>query len=289
MDHTNYRLPAPFDHVEVRTGPVDTDVTGLADLGSFHVGDGIVVHRNPSLAIAVHGTELVELEVAPHTDPAFVQASLYGLAMRLLFLHQGIFVLHASLLGFVDGATPHGVAVAGHSGAGKSTTVSYAARALGARLLVDDVVAVTVDGGVASAHPFERPVHLLPDAAERVGAGTDWDIHCGADGEEKYVASLAVGGKPVVLSHLISLELAAPDATDRLVTRKLTGAEKFRHIVRNSNVTGVSSHGGRSGPYFEWASALSSALDMAAVIRRPGEDTLDEVVEVINQSLVPEV
>jgi len=279
-DHV-FRVPAPFDHVEVRFGPLMADLSALTNVDSHWFSDDISVYRGPGFTVAVHGVDLVEVDIDPGVQPLLVQAALYGRVMRFLYLHSGVFALHASLLGFGAGPTSQSVAVAGHSGAGKSTTVSHTAGKHGAVLLVDDVLPVTVAAGVATAYPFDRPVHLLPDAAARLGLEGGDEIHTGLAGGQKYVTALASGGDPLPLVHLVSLQLGEPDAPEPLVVRSITGAQRFRHIVRNSNVTGLSSFGARADSYFRWATELAACVDMTEIIRRPGDDTLDEVAGLI--------
>lgn len=286
----SYRLPPPFDAVPVEFGPLRVDLASLTQvIDATWVDDRTVAFVGDLVSVAVHGTSLVEVEVAPGVHDEVVEAMLYGYVMRALFRHSGIFSLHASLLQFGETTTGRAVAIAGHSGAGKSTTVSYTAGTHQARVVVDDVLPVVVRDGVAMAHPFTRPVHLVPDAAVRLGLDAAGVPDDPAVGIGKVVADLASPAGPVAIDHLVVLSVGEPDATDALAVRPIRGAERLRHVVRNSNVTGIASFAERADDYLRWATELASCVAMTEVIRRPGADTIDDVARLIASGLEPAV
>jgi hypothetical protein len=137
-----YVLPPPFDHVPVRVGPAAVeaavDTTSLHAINEFtSLDDDTVVFRNDLVTLVVQGTGAVSVDVRPGVHDDAVDAMLYGYAMRLLFLHAGVFSLHGSLVRVPTGDGERTVAIAGHSGAGKSTTVSYLAAQHGASILIE--------------------------------------------------------------------------------------------------------------------------------------------------------
>jgi hypothetical protein len=277
-----YVLPAPFEHVPVRVGPaaVDAavDMTSLHAINEFvSLDDDTVVFRNDVMTLVVQGAGAVSIDVRSGGHDDVVYAVLYGYAMRVLFLHAGVFSLHGSL---VRVATDHGtrtVAIAGHSGAGKSTTVSHLAAHHGASILIDDVLPITVADGVAVAHPFDRPVHLLPDAATRLGmdaSGVSADLSSGIG---KLVADIASASGPVAIDRLVVVTLGEPDAVEPLTVTTVTGAERLRYVVRASNSAGLMSFGRRADAYVSWAMQVASAVEITHVVRAPGTDTLDAV------------
>jgi hypothetical protein len=280
---TRFVLPPPFDHVPIRVGAeaVETavDMSSLHALNEFvSVDDTTVVFRNDVVTLVVQGTSAVSIDVRPGVHDDLVDALLYGYAMRLLFVHAGVFSLHGSL---VRVATADGgvrtVAIAGHSGAGKSTTVSYLGATRGASILIDDVLPITVDDNVAVAHPFARPVHLLPDAADRLGMdATDVDDDP-SSGIGKLVADIASPAGPVAIDGLVIVTLGDADAVEPLTITPVAGAERLRYVVRASNSTGLMSYGSRADAYLAWAMQVASALPITHIVRSPGADTLDAV------------
>lgn len=276
----SFRFPAPFEHVPIHFGPLSIDPSTLTRFSEMvQANEHIVVFSNDLLTIAIHGTSKVEVDVVPGTHPDVVDAMLYGYVMRMLFLHSGVFNLHASLVRLDQGDHSRTIAIAGHSGAGKSTTVTAVAELPGAQLLVDDVLPMTVNNGVVTGHPFRRPVHLLPEAAERlrldaqiVGDGTV------VDGLGKLVCDLASDSGAVTIDRVVILERGSPDASEVVAVREVRGAERLRLLVRHSNATGVASFGSRADAYLDWATRVASNLSMTVITRRPDIDTLDEVV-----------
>ncbi len=82
--------------------------------------------------------------------------------MTLASLQRGNLSLHASTVQIGDEV----VALAGHQGAGKSTT-AMGLRARGHRLLVDDTTVVEFRDDGAWTTPYARNVHLLPRRRRR--------------------------------------------------------------------------------------------------------------------------
>lgn len=254
------------------------DMASLQAINEFvSLDDDTVVFRNDIMTLVVQGTCAVSIDVRPGVHDDLVDALLYGYAMRVLFLHAGVFNLHGSLVRFTARGDGRTVAVAGHSGAGKSTTVSYLAATSGASILIDDVVPITVDDGVAVAHPFDRPVHLLPDAATRLGMDATAVSDDPSSGIGKLVADIASASGPVAIDELVLVTLAEPDAIDPLTITAVTGAERLRYVVRASNSSGLLSFGKRADAYFAWAVQVASAVDITHIVRSPGADTLDAV------------
>lgn len=149
----------------------------------------------------VENGDQVTVEQSIGDDPGALPGVLHGTIAALLLAQRGQFALHASTVwigppspsGSVAGLGPEvrtasagnseagvGIALAGPSGVGKSTT-ALALRGRGAELVTDDVSPLRILGEspIATAQPyvvpFGRPLHVKPDAAkvlELAGAGT---------------------------------------------------------------------------------------------------------------------
>ncbi len=239
------------------------------------------------IQIMVRGTDEVVVHLDDGADLDLLAPLVYGITVRTLLLHADTFCLHASVVRH-DGTV---FAVAGHSGAGKSTTATALARFHGAALLVDDVVPARVVDGRPQVQVFDRPVHLTLEAAERLGVSLD-DATAVTPGPRGKVALPATEfgaardeATWLDLDRLVvlSLEGDEPDADERqsdaggLIERPVGGAERLRWIVRLSNVTGHQTVRGGGATYFEWASTLADALSMVNIVRPEGVDTLTEV------------
>jgi hypothetical protein len=92
-----------------------------------------------------------------------VSVWLQGSVTALLLAQRRCFALHASVVD-IDG---QGVAVAGLSRSGKSTT-ALRLRQFGHPLVSDDVSPL-VTGGPITVHPYMRPIHVLPETAAMLG------------------------------------------------------------------------------------------------------------------------
>jgi hypothetical protein len=286
-------LPRALVDAEVSMAPGTLALPGgrrLNDWLTATPDEALVVHEG--IHILIRGTHEVLVEIDDGADLDLLAPLLYGITVRTLLLHAGVFCLHASVVRH-DGTV---VAVAGHSGAGKSTTATALARFHGAALLVDDVVPARVVGGRPQVQVFDRPVHLTIEAVERLGVSLDdaTSVTAGPRGKVALPAT-QFGAAPdeatwVDLDRLVVLSLAGDDPTaddgsradaGALMEHRVSGAERLRWIVRLSNVTGHMTLRDGGTPYFEWASTLADALAMVNIVRPEGEDTLTQVCDAV--------
>jgi hypothetical protein len=223
-----------------------------------------------------HGAEVI-VDWDDGADETMLEALLYGMAARQLLLQRGTFTLHASLV-VLDG---RGIAIGGHSGAGKSTTALALAREHGARLAVDDVLPVAMEGGQAVAEPFDRPVHLTDHAAAQAGIDLSAGSRVGQGEVAKLAMPLARAEGPVPLHLLVVLDRTDDPAGSPVQVSELRGAERLRRVVRLSNVSGLASLGRRSEAFFAWSTGLAAVVPTIEVTRPEGVDTLDEVAGLV--------
>lgn len=286
------RHPRRLLDAEVVYAPVpDPATVGWESLTptSRFVADGDTVwFLTDELRIMVRGTREVLVDLAPGADESVVDHLLYGWATRILQLHAGVFSLHASVVRLDDRT----VAIGGHSGAGKSTTVAALSLRYGARLVIDDVVPVRLVDGEPIVVPFPRPVNLMLDALERVGLG-DQGARIGDGPYQKRAVELDAMAEPVRLDQLVGLvgwdpdphedwpntvePVVRPSAERPVVTTPVNGAERLRWIARLSNNQGLATYGGRTGAFLEWSTAVANVVPVVEIARLRSADTLDEV------------
>src|SRR5205085_737275 len=122
----------------------------------------LAVLRLPEVAefVVRDGREVV-VDPVEGVGPDVVEPWLSGLVAAIVLAQRGEFALHANLVD-VDG---RGVAVAGASGAGKTTTSLSLARR-GGTLLGDDVVHLGVDGPAVTHVTTGRAMHVVVETAE---------------------------------------------------------------------------------------------------------------------------
>ena len=286
-------LPESIVDARVRVAPVPAVLPGaqqLTDWLSATVDEALFQYAG--IRMLVRGTEEVVIDHDHDADVDVVAPLLYGAAIRALLLHAGLFSLHATLIRH-DGSV---VALAGNSGAGKTTTAAALSHLHGATVLVDDVVPTRVLDGRTQALVLQRPLHLARDAVERLQLElTDaHTLHAGPHGKLA-VSATRFGGTHqapawVDLDRLVALSVteSAGDiagGADKVVVAPVSGAYRLRWIVRVSNATGLPTLGARSNAYFVWAAATADSLPMIEIVRPDLLDTVSEVcAAVINRT-----
>ena len=158
--------------LEVRLGDVPDDLPGAerprpwlqttarATRVQFAGGNALLVEDGRNVT--------VQWAHDPEEADADLSWLVQGWSVTLTSLQRGYLSLHASTVQIGDEV----VALAGHQGAGKSTT-AMGLRARGHGLLVDDTTVVAFRDGGAWTTPYARNVHLLRDTAEAVGVNAD--------------------------------------------------------------------------------------------------------------------
>jgi hypothetical protein len=230
-------------------------------------------YERQGLRVFVRGTAEVIVDWDPGADETIVEALLYGLAARTVLLHGGTFSIHGSLVE-LDG---RGVALGGHSGAGKSTTAVDLARRHGGRIVIDDVLPIEVEDGEPVSRPFARPLHLTDHAFDRAGIPPDEATRVGSGEVTKLALAVEPGDRPTVLRELVLLERDEDPGALSIAVTELRGAERLRRLVHLSNASGLASLGPRSAAFFDWASTLADVLPMVEVRRADGADTLEAI------------
>lgn len=115
----------------------------------MQAGDGSVWFDVPGIArFQIDGGREVRVQPYPDADERSIVLFLLGSALGAVLHQRGFLVLHANAV-LVDGGA---VLLAGHSGAGKSTTAA-ALLERGYEVLADDVTALDEAGGFAAGVP----------------------------------------------------------------------------------------------------------------------------------------
>jgi hypothetical protein len=134
----------------------------LPELGFSRDGDAIVYHHPCGLFRCSHD----RIDIAPGEQSGLQDLGelLVANALPALLWQQGAFMLHAACVRLPDGPT---VAIAGHSGAGKSRLAARLVAA-GAELIGDDSLALTAaDQGIAAKGLAGGWFARSPDGSER--------------------------------------------------------------------------------------------------------------------------
>jgi hypothetical protein len=151
--------------------------------------------------LARDGSKL-EYCTEPGADADAVVALLQGGVLGALIHQRGELPLHATTL--VSPQRTRAVALAGASGAGKSTT-AYELIRRGWRMLSDDLTRVTLADGAPIAWPGRSKLRLLADACDAFAIDVA-SLAPAPNWPDKYVLELPRWDQPSALSAIVALE-----------------------------------------------------------------------------------
>ena len=248
----------------VRTGPYSTARPGallriVPGTGRFLARDG----------------EAIDYAPEPDADAQAVEAALCGAVLGALIHQRGELPLHATTL--VSPDRTFALALAGHSGAGKSTT-AYALIRRGWILLSDDLTRVTLEGGKAHAWPGRSRLRLVSDACEFFGLDPATLIPA-PDWPGKY--GLQLPRWPVPLPLLAMAGLERTWASFEL--RRATGAAAMRILAEHSYRGHYVDALGQRRRHFELIAAVARST---AVFGSAGRAGIDEVAASIARAAI---
>lgn len=279
--------PLPLMPHDCESGSADVDVTfGPLPLPAteclrakphFHMyADGTAILRSPhGIRMLIDNGRSLRIEVPEGVDTRLVQSWLIGPGLGLIMHQRGIPPLHACAVSRAGRA----VAIAGDSGAGKSTT----ARALmqrGHDLIAEDQA--IIEPSEAKLFPGVPDLRLWAVAAERFGERTEEHARVGMHEDKFTIASSRERfdrtPRPLAALFVLSSEPADVPMSTRLRAGPAAHA-LHRHIYRQRLATFM----GRGAEMFGWATAVAARVPVYAVRRPHDLARLDELAAHIEQ------
>jgi hypothetical protein len=228
----------------------------IADVGTFAIANG----------------ERIRFDPDPGASPDAVSMWLHGSVAALLLAQRGDFALHASV---VD-AGGVGVAIAGPRGVGKSTTALRLAQR-GHPLVTDDVSPLR-GGDPVTVHPYSRPLHVWPHAAQTLGL--DLANARPILPEAEKLALPTASRAPVELRAIAVLETSADEASVEVA--RVRGAQAHWLLRANTYRTELLTDLWQV-EMFAWAGAIASSVAVH-VVTRPAEGwTVDAVADTVER------
>jgi hypothetical protein len=257
-------------------GPVPDDLAGAARPRPWiQITDSAIrvdFGANRVLLVEDGSRVTVQWDLGEHESESDLAWVVDGWAMTLAAFQRGNLSLHASTVD-IGGVV---VAVAGHQGAGKSTT-SMALRARGHQLLIDDSTLIEFHDAVAWTTPFARNVHLLPDAAAAVGVDFAALPALAGRTDKSSFRPEAVPAVPVRIDHVVVL--TTPQSATSVNLTPVAGAQRMavlqEHVPRRSIAPLVLGN----DVLFSRLAQLADAVSVSVLTRPPDAWTLDEVCE----------
>jgi hypothetical protein len=208
------------------------------------------------------------------------EAYLTNFAVSAALVQLGEEPLHSTVVDISGGA----IGLLGASGAGKSTLASYLIDG-GGKLLTDDMLRVTIEGGDALAHPGPYRLKLFEEAANRylrnaVSPGRWTPIG------KKLIYEL---GDPKMarsarrLSALYRLDAPASGTDRGVALEQLSGLELFKTISASTMNSRLHTPG-RLARQFRFAERIASMLPIYRLSYPRNFDVLNQVAKQIYRS-----
>ncbi len=279
------QLPGTYLGADVRidvSRTLEQMTIGLRDI-TVERGDGypeVYADGDRRTVISYEGIGHFELtggrhiSVHPHPDcdPGAVLAAFHSGTPSLLLAQQGRFALHATTVD-LGGVT---VAIAGRSGAGKSTT-SLALVGRGAQPVVDDVTVLDISEGRAMTQSFGRPAHVFPHVLEELGIAPSLARPLGRQADK-----VALDWPDVAPTPVDVVVVLRPGTVDRLELEQVSGAAAMRalhHVIHMRRLL-RDTHGDRM---FRWNASVASTVRVA-ILRRPAAGwPLDDLCDAVER------
>jgi hypothetical protein len=232
--------------------------------------DRVLIRQGDAALYVAHGYEVV-VETRSEKERLDYDYLAYALASRVLLRQRRRFCLHATMIVSPQG---QGIAITGDSMAGKSTTTMELMRR-GWRFVCDDVLEVRLEGGVAVAVPFERPIHLSDASARLLGADPEIGRHLPV--RDKRVFSLAGDLEPKPLVGIVRLRLGVGAVT----WQPLSALEALPLIAVHSDPLGTCQHPALRSDFLAWGAGVVAHTPLCDVVRPAIGTSIIEVADAV--------
>ncbi|HEX8573280.1 MAG TPA: hypothetical protein VF759_11075 [Allosphingosinicella sp.] len=258
------RLPALLEGA-VRVGPYST------------ARPGALLRVVPGVGrFLAQGGDRLEYWLEPGADEGAAEALLKGGVLGALIHQRGELPLHASTLVSPDGEMA--VAIAGHSGAGKSTT-AYALALRGWALLGEDLTRVTIEEGKPLAWPGRGRLRLLDDACASFGLDPA-SLAQAPNGQGKYLLEPERRDRPAPLGAVVVLDRSPAEPRLDPVGGAAAVGLIAEHTYRPHYVSAL----GQGRRHFQLVAAVAAG---ARVLHSRGRASVGEVADALLSSLKP--
>lgn len=216
----------------------------------------------------------VVIETSSPEDRLAFDYLVYATSARAVLTISRRFNLHATLVVSPEGQA---IAISGHSGSGKSTTMLELMRR-GWTFACDDILEVRIDDGEPVAVPLHRPVHLSDAAVRSIGA----DPSCGRflPRRLKRVYSVEADLTPRSLSGIVRLRLGDAAETSCDVVAPL---QALPTVLNDSDPYRIGHLPSLRARYMQWAAAVVDAVPVYDVARPARGDSVRRVADVIER------
>lgn len=232
-------------------------------------------------SLLVRGGREIVVDPAPGVEERVLRLFLLGSALGLLLHQRGLFVLHASSV-VVGGAA---AVFLGESGEGKST-MAAAMHARGHAVVVDDVVAIDLDGACAPlVLPAFPQLKLWPEAAGLLGDRPETLALLHPDEEKR--ARPAWEGFPQRPLPLAGIYVLAEGS--RPAIEPLRPQEAFAELIRYSYAAGLLGPTASTPAHFRQCVDLAGRAAISRLRRQRSLSALPEIAQLLEAHLAVDV
>lgn len=213
--------------------------------------------------------------------PHSFEAYLANFAVSAAMIQRGEEPLHATVVEWGG----RGIGMLGPSGAGKSSLAAHLLTR-GGRLVTDDMLRITFDGGKAYAQPGPLRLKLNADTVPIYGSAMSCRGEWSPDAE-KFLFEPATIMQPhagAILSALFWLDEPELGQDGGVTLERLCGLELFKHVSA-STMNSLVSRAGRLQRQLAFAKAVGDSLPVFRLAYPRRHDRLDEVADAIRRAV----
>lgn len=243
--------------------------------------DCVLIRTEAGRFLAKDGREII---VAPDDSatPDNLRLYILGSAFGALLQQRGRLPLHANLV-MVNGRC---IAISGAAGAGKST-LSMAMMQRGHHLISDDVCAAELQEGKSPVvwGGFRR-VKLWEETLASLGVSKENAAELRQyRSRKKYAIALDGDGPSGCFALHTLLLLSEPEADRNIRLTDVNGSDRLAAVLANTYRQEFLPANGMLQPMFDVAAALEKKIRILRLIRRKDLSQMDQVMDLIEQSL----
>lgn len=279
-------MPAEFDLADLNiyngTVPLQLSGEGVVNMLKVSMNGTEYLHTVTGVAdyYVSNGNEIC-VEAQPGTDEKSIRLFLLSNAMAAVLHQRNMIPLHASAIYHEDGI----VLFCGHSGAGKSTTVT-ALQKRGYTVFSDDVcVLKNNEGGGLDALPSYPMIKLWADSFDKIGLATAEEKNKIRPEMAKYARfyhdEFDISAKKIKQVFILD----GNHKTEELEIKKLGPLESFKALQQNtyrySQMNGMQ----KRNVHFAMISKLTAGIAVYKISRPAHINTIDALVSLIESNL----
>jgi hypothetical protein len=266
-------------HIRLGKAPATIPDTPLKVIGSMQMS---ATHYRLELPICTYyvreGKEII-IDIKPHADDKSLRLFLLANAMAAALHQRQQVALHAGAIVTQQGL----IVVAGHSGAGKSTTIS-ALRQKGYAAFADDVVIVSQNGDNIMGTASYPIVKLWEDSFEKLQLGERNEEKRIREHIPKYINSFhqefSKESLPIRKIFFIDKQPGNHPAS----AESLSGVQAFSYLKEGLYQTSQANTPAYAQHLFQLLAVIAESVPLTLIKRGDAVNSIEEITQLITES-----